>query len=355
MDLLLLITGFVLFVSDLATDIRLAVYYHNKGDNGWFWLTVAFLVVPYIIILLRAAVATGKDFFGCADGIVSLFFCHFKEFMIWRKKYKDNYIYPCEINCEETHAESRCENCEQHRKTIIDECNKSAYLLALIRYIMTIAESAPQWCLQVYIMLVQWDFPWLTVTSTVLSFLSLAWNITTLEKARVARDGYDFKVELPLFFFCQLSTLLSRLFAIAISAYTAKYFFFVFVHLHWVLMNWFAEVLGNCKSNQPCEDQGMCCVYSYFPYLFVINFPFLFHPTDIYHQLWELEKRVSYVRLYTIFSVENVALALIAFLMAGDDANFDSVDGRTPPRWSDTSFFCAPRYLRAAESPLKAP
>ena len=37
-----------------------------------------------------------------------------------------------------------------------------------------------------------------------------------------------------------------------------------------------------------------------------------------------------------------------------DAAIFDPVDGRTPPRWSDTSFSRAPLYLRPAETRLKA-
>ena len=53
---------------------------------------------------------------------------------------------------------------------------KSAYKLAWLRHIETVTESIPQWCLQVYIMLRQWYFPWYTLVSIVVSLLSSAWN-----------------------------------------------------------------------------------------------------------------------------------------------------------------------------------
>ena len=98
--------------------------------------------------------------------------------------------------------------------------NPRTYLLAILRYLDTITESAPQWCLQVYIMLRQWSFPSYTVVSAVFSLLSLAWSITTLEKERLAKEGRRWKlIHGYVLFNWQLSTLISRLFAIALFAY----------------------------------------------------------------------------------------------------------------------------------------
>jgi hypothetical protein len=55
-----------------------------------------------------------------------------------------------------------CLGCKQYRVRIT-EYNESAYKLAWVRYAEALTESTPQWCLQIYIVLRQWDFPWLTV------------------------------------------------------------------------------------------------------------------------------------------------------------------------------------------------
>ena len=111
------------------------------------------------------------------------------------------------------------------------------YFLARLRYLETIAESAPQWCLQVYIMLRQWYFPSYTVVSTVLSLLSLAWSITTTEKQRKLHEAEDHSSRAAVVFpIWQLSTLVSRLSAIVIVAYVFRYYVIVFLAVHWLLV-----------------------------------------------------------------------------------------------------------------------
>ena len=94
-------------------------------------------------------------------------------------------------------------------------------------------------------MLRQWYFPWYTVLSTVFSFLSLAWSITTLEKAEKisnwfdensGRTSYPTKSINTVFFAWQLCSLLSRLSVLVFFAYVFRYYMFVFFGLHIILL-----------------------------------------------------------------------------------------------------------------------
>ncbi len=112
------------------------------------------------------------------------------------------------------------------------------YFLAKLRYLQTITESASQLCLQVYIMLRQWDFPTYTVVSSVLSLLSLVWSITTLEKERKIEEEEDYKLSTAfVFLIWQLFTLVSRLSAIVIFAYVFRYYAIIFLAAHWLLLS----------------------------------------------------------------------------------------------------------------------
>ena len=79
---------------------------------------------------------------------LSIFRRYHKEFKQWRRTFWDNA--PCAENCRK----KSCEICQFY----LEEKTKFRdyeYKLASIRYIESMSESAPQWCLQVYIMLRQ--------------------------------------------------------------------------------------------------------------------------------------------------------------------------------------------------------
>ena len=94
-------------------------------------------------------------------------------------------------------------------------------------------------------MLRQWYFPWYTVSSTVFSFLSLAWGITSLEKAQKifkwfdensGRTSYPTKSLNTVFLAWQFFGLLSRLSALVFFAYVFRYLVFVFFGLRIILL-----------------------------------------------------------------------------------------------------------------------
>ena len=143
------------------------------------------------------------------------------------------------------------------------------YLLAILRYIETITESAPQWCLQVYIMFRQRSFPSYTVVSSVFSLLSLAWSIMTLEKERKEKNNLDFdRTDVFVFSLKQSLTLVPRLFSIVVFAYVFRSYVFLALAVHWLTLMSMLYLIETSDG----EDHGTSILLS-----FLVSFPCLFH------------------------------------------------------------------------------
>ena len=143
---LILIVGPLLYLLDLGSDIYVAVQYWKNDDVWWFGMTTGFILVPSIIVNITAIIEV-FNFWRFIMVVLQLSF-----FVRYIEKISD--------------PES----------------------IVFLRYLQTITESAPQLYLQVYIMLRQWDVPWYTAVSSVLSLLSLAWSIMKLEKKKMRKN-----------------------------------------------------------------------------------------------------------------------------------------------------------------------
>ena len=242
LHLINLIVGFGLYVSDVGFDIYVAIQYAKRDEWWWFAFTLAFVILPFIIMNF---VACGEESETACETLVSLLLslvvvqiCYADDFRQWKRKYWDNE--PCGNSCYRNCCQ-RCKKYLEAEKKLANSSNS----LAAARYLETISESAPQWCLQNYVMLRQWYFPWYTVLSTVFSFISLAWSITSLEKTwkisnwfdeNSGRTSYPTKSLNTVFFAWQLFSLLSRLSALVFFAYVFRYYVFVFFGLHIILL-----------------------------------------------------------------------------------------------------------------------
>ena len=188
-----LLLGLMLYIFDLASDILVADKHWNNDETWWFGLTVVFICFPSIIVNF-AAIIQIMDTWTCTTAFAQLSIV---------ARYVEAIIEP---NAD------------------VDEFPRT-YLLAILRYVETIAESAPQLCLQVYIMLRQQVYPTFTIVSTVVSVLSLTWSIVVLENERRKNNDVNFKcMKAFVFLIWQLSTLVSRLLAIVMFAYVFQYY-----------------------------------------------------------------------------------------------------------------------------------
>jgi hypothetical protein len=189
-----------------------AIQYWKNNDTWWFGMTIGFTGVPSIIVNMISFIKM-INAWTCITAVLQLSFLG------------------CYIEA-------------------LKSPDSLTYFIAKLRYLETITESAPQWCLQVYIMLRQWYFPSYTVVSSVLSLASLAWSITTLEKERAIKKKDDMEsrdIVLPpmrkfgphetvFFLIWQLFTLISRLSAIVLFAYVFRYYVIIFLAAHWLLL-----------------------------------------------------------------------------------------------------------------------
>ena len=172
-----------MFILDLVTAIKVSVEFGREAYNVVFGLTLCLILVPLFLVSVLSTVQTFqhplafetvarqldfKDLGLYLLPVLSTIFPRFvQEFMLWKRSYLKNS--PACANYEACH----CMRCIQYR-----EFNKSRYDFLWIHYIHAILSSAPRYCLQVYIVLRQWNFPLYTVVSVVLSLLYLSWSIT---------------------------------------------------------------------------------------------------------------------------------------------------------------------------------
>ena len=200
-----LFVGMLLYLFDYGSDIYVAVQHWKNDERWWFGLTVGFISVPSLIVNFTAIIQimnTGM----CLAAVLQL------SIVI---RYIEALVKPD----KRTGTFSR------------------THLLAMLRYLETITESAPQWCLQVYIMLRQWSFPTYTVVSSAFSLLSLAWSITALERERRKRNNEEFTlINALLFWIWQMSTLISRLSSIVLFAYVFRYYVIIPLAAHWLIL-----------------------------------------------------------------------------------------------------------------------
>ncbi len=183
-----------------------------------------------------------------------------------------------------------------------DRCR--IYFLAKLRYLETITESAPQLCLQVYIMSRQWDFPSYTVVSSVLSLLSLAWSIMTLEKERKIKEK-DYKISARVcYLIWQLSTLVSRLSAIVIFAYVFRYYVIIFLAAHWLPLLVAILIILERREYSDRKSLIFSCLAAY---------PSLFHSSKTF--LPTASPNVEMLVGYILIVLENIVMLTFSLTM----------------------------------------
>ena len=106
-------------------------------------------------------------------------------------------------------------------------------------------------------MLRQWSFPSYTVVSAVFSLLSLAWSIMTLEKeGLLTEEKKSWKlIHGYVFFSWQLSTIISRLFSIALFAYVFRYYVIIFLAIHCLIL--VVTIFHREKSDGRCWGKSL--------------------------------------------------------------------------------------------------
>ena len=310
-SLFLLLTSFLLYGFDVGSDIYVAITYFQKEDYWWFGITIALVILPGIVVNIFSF--RGNWYISNEEAkIFKVLTCVFQLFVIQQycealKRWKRmNWGIGAPQPCNEDNYDTcECKNCKRYFEKK-KQCADYDRNLALTRYIEAFAESAPQWCLQFYIMLRQWSFPWITITSTVFSLLSLAWSITSVEKTAKILNNPTMtfpKRSLIVFSLWQLGILVSRLSAIVIFAYVFRSYVFIVIGIHWtavIVMIMINEYYGDDHDN-----------WTTLVRVFFTSYPLLFHFSTATGGLMfdNFSKKTMLNVIYcSIFFLENVIM-----------------------------------------------
>ena len=309
-SLFFLLTGLLLYVFDVGSDIYVAITYFQKEDYWWFGITIALVILPGIIVNFSSLIVNLD--ISDKGGISQVLACVFQLFVIQQycealKRWKRmNWGIGAPQPCNEDNYDTcECKNCKRYFEKK-KQCADYDRNLALTRYIEAFVESAPQWCLQFYIMLRQWSFPWITIASTVFSLLSMAWSITLVEKTGKIDNNPTMtfpKRSLIVFSLWQLGILVSRLSAIVIFAYVFRSYVFIVIGIHWtavIVMIMINEYYGDDHDNWTTLVRA-----------FFTSYPLLFHFSTFTRELMfnNFSKETMLNVIYcSIFFLENVII-----------------------------------------------
>ena len=294
----MLIVGLVLYLFDYGSDIYVAIKYWKNNDVWWFGITTGFILVPSIIVNTTAIVKVSNFRRSIMAAVLQL------SIVV---RYIETIISPYGPVTGWSETTSRYPLVARWSETTLPD-RRRIFFLATLRYLETITESAPQLCLQVYIMLRQWDFPWYTVVSSVFSLLSLTWSITTLEKERKIKEEGDYKISATvLFLIWQVFTLVSRLSAIVLFAYVFRYYVIVFLAAHWLLLS-MAMLTIQTREYHCGKSLIFSCLEAYAS---------LFHSSEII--LPTASPKVEMIMGYILIMLENIIMVTLSLTVEMQD------------------------------------
>lgn len=192
-----------------------------------------------------------------------------------------------------------------------------------LKYIQALHEDPPQWCLQVYIMLLEWEFPPSTILSCVVSLMSLTWAATSYKVCAVGGNvGLPFKIAV---FISELSGFLSRLSVIAVFAYVfGRYVFaLLFAHVALVMIILFILSATSQESSDAFDMMKKCCpLFSLF--VAFSSFPLLFHQQKPFTLSWfegRENSKTCAVLCYILIIIENIIMLLLIVTVAPTEIN----------------------------------
>jgi hypothetical protein len=279
-----------LYLLDLGTDVYVAIQHKKNGDIWHFRLTACFIGASIIIVNIFATIALKAPWYIRTLAFLthsSMILLFVSEIRRWKKEGCVSNTHPC--NSGKHFSECDCNGCDVQLKKSV----KASLNMSHVRSMETFIEAVPQWLLQVYIMIYEQSFPWYTILSVVVSFISLVFCIFALEKnywiRKIVQGGQDYirpvsfpKSSAVIFFFWQTFLLFGRLSAIILNSIVFKDSIFDFIIAHWIVV-----VLALiCSIKTPCDEDAhggfICRIRSRrhliisFLSLFII-YPLLFH------------------------------------------------------------------------------
>ena len=244
-------------MADPITDILTLVEFYRADHKRWFVVGLCFIILPLVFFLFINFAHLDEDdnrcggcttcIFGCGPffpAVIKLrtLFVHLKKLPnLWR----GNQIEPTDIN----------ENPLTDLDKLLDI--SASAVLAEAAF-----ESAPQFIIQLYAMVVQQESVTIVqMVSLPVSFLSLAWASTVADKTgtlpgNYRRHPYFGVKDTVLLFVTHLFILSSRLFAVALFTVSYKWWVISVLILHCTVII-ICEIIWSCWASE-MGDCNVC-------------------------------------------------------------------------------------------------
>ena len=305
-----------------------AMQHKENGDIWYYMLTVGFIGLSIIVVNFFATYALrALKVPWCLRALAFLtqlsMICLFiGEVWRWKLEYSGDKARPCTISGKHF-SECDCIECHSQQKKSV----KASFDMSHVRSMETFIEAIPQWLLQVYIMFIEQSFPWYTVASVAVSFISLVFAIFSLEKNywiwKTVESGQkcirpvSFPKRSALVFFLwqtflwQTFLLLARLSAIILNivVFTDSVLYVIGGHWSIVVIGLVSTTKRACDRN---ENNYFCCRYLTISFLSLfIIYPLLFH---VSHSSVACIKRFLPDRDNIVTATEAIAVAAIPLL-----------------------------------------
>ena len=278
-----LIFSFGLYIIDMASDFYVAFQYYKNGDLFLFLLTAAIIIISLFAVNIAATIAlksinsTIRTCCCCLHLSMILLFLH--EISRCRKE-------EAHVCSQGKHfSECACETCDN----ILKKSVKASFMMSHARSIETFCEAVPQCILQVIIMTFKKSFPWYTIVSVVISFISLVYGVYSLEKSFwiyeiVHSDppiNYIRPVRFPtrsavIFILWQILLLLGRLSAMAHFTGAS---YLIGVAFHWGILIFLSLCYLTCVKHEANFFDGICSLCFFILVelsIYIMSFHFFF-------------------------------------------------------------------------------
>ena len=318
-----LFASLFLYILDLGTDMYVAIQHKENGDIWYYRLTVGFVVLSTIVVNFFATYALKSlkvhwSLRALAFLTQLSMFCLFiGEIRRWQQERSGDKARPCTTSGKHF---SECDCIECH--SVLKKSGKASFDMSHVRSMETFVEAIPQWLLQVYIMFIEQSFPWYTIVSVAVSFISLIFAIFSLEKNywiwKIVDSGQKCikPVSFPkrsalVFFLWQTFLLLARLSAIILNIVVFTDSISVVIGAHWsiVVAGLVYIRKGACDER---KNDDFCCRYLTISFLSLfIIYPLLFH---VSHSSVACIKRFLPDRDTMVTATEAIAVATIPLL-----------------------------------------
>ena len=258
-QMLTIVASFLLYLADFGSDAYVAFRHYENGDQRFFIFTCTLIGLSILLCNIYATTVLDAPWYIRALAflsLISMIYLFIREIRRCKEENFGNKAHPCDN--EKHFSECDCGVCTEQLKNSA----KASLKMSHVRSMETFVEAIPQWLLQVWVMVDKQSYPWYTIVSVVISFISLVFGIYSLEKnywiRKIAEDKDHVKpVSFPtraavFFVLWQTLLLLARLAAIVLTVWVFASPSFVLASM--TICHWFVVIAMLMLSETKLRD-----------------------------------------------------------------------------------------------------